>query len=43
MRTHKATRTDRLELIERSLLGLALLSGVFWAVAGGSPLAQALF
>lgn len=37
MSTRKATRPDRLELAERTLLALALAGGVVWAVASGIP------
>lgn len=39
----KATRPNRLELVERSMLGLALVTGVLWAVVSGTPLAKGLF
>jgi hypothetical protein len=35
MSTRKAARPDRLELAERTMLALALLGGVIWAVAPG--------
>ena len=38
MNTQKATPPDRLERIERGVLGLALLTGVVWALSGGNPL-----
>ncbi|MFC0676781.1 hypothetical protein ACFFGH_02790 [Lysobacter korlensis] len=37
MSTRKAARPDRLELAERAMLALALVSGVVWAVANGTP------
>ncbi len=43
MNSRKAARPDRLELLERSMLGFALVSGVLWAVVGGTPLANGLF
>ncbi|GHA83594.1 hypothetical protein GCM10007067_22140 [Lysobacter bugurensis] len=35
MSTRKAARPDRIELAERAMLALALVSGVIWAVAPG--------
>lgn len=37
MSTRKATRPDRLELAERTMLALALVGGVAWALMNGMP------
>lgn len=37
MSTRKTARPDRLELAERAMLALALVGGVVWAVANGTP------
>lgn len=42
MNTQKANPPDRIERIERGMLGLALLGGVVWAMTFGNTFGTAL-